>query len=218
MKRWLTGMTLAAFAYVGASPAETPPTFKNLREKASYSAGVTVGKKIRSDFGTSDAFDLDAYMKGLKSGLAGESPLTIPEMAEALTSYRTELVKSEGIKFLEKNKKKDGVKTTASGLQYEVLKSGDGKSPTAADTVVVHYTGTLVNGKKFDSSHDRKMPAEFPVGRVIEGWQEALKLMKVGDKWRVFIPQELGYKAAGYPPNIPPFAVLIFEMELLGIK
>ena len=123
-----------------------------------------------------------------------------------------------GAAFLAANAKKDGVVTTASGLQYKVLKSGAGESPKAADRVKVHYHGTLIDGTVFDSSVQRGEPAVFPVNAVIPGWVEALQLMKVGDKWQLFIPAGLAYGDRSPGPGIPPNSVLIFEVELLGIE
>ena len=122
-----------------------------------------------------------------------------------------------GKKFLEENGKKSGVKTTASGLQYEILKEGNGPKPAATDTVVVHYHGTTVEGKVFDSSVTRGKPATFPVNQVIPGWTEALQLMPVGSKFRLVIPQEIAYGARGAGERIKPFSTLIFEVELLEI-
>jgi FKBP-type peptidyl-prolyl cis-trans isomerase FklB len=123
-----------------------------------------------------------------------------------------------GAAFLAENAKKDGVTTTASGLQYKVIKSGTGESPKLSDTVKVHYQGTLIDGTVFDSSIQRGQPISFPVGRVIPGWVEALQLMKVGDKWQLFIPAKLAYGDQSPTPAIPPNSVLIFEVELLGIE
>ena len=123
-----------------------------------------------------------------------------------------------GTTFLAENAKKEGVKTTASGLQYKVIKSGTGESPTLSDTVKVHYHGTLIDGTVFDSSVQRGEPISFPVGGVIPGWVEALQLMKVGDKWQLVIPAKLAYGEQSPSPAIPPNSVLIFEVELLGIE
>jgi FKBP-type peptidyl-prolyl cis-trans isomerase FklB len=120
--------------------------------------------------------------------------------------------------FLAENAKKEGVKTTASGLQYKVIKSGAGESPKPTDTVKVHYHGTLIDGTVFDSSVQRGEPISFPVGGVIPGWVEALQLMKVGDKWQLFIPSRLAYGAQSPSPLIGPNSTLIFEVELLGIE
>jgi FKBP-type peptidyl-prolyl cis-trans isomerase len=126
--------------------------------------------------------------------------------------------KKEGEAYLAANAKKPGVKTTESGLQYKVLKAGDGATPKKTDTVRVHYHGTLTDGTVFDSSVERKQPAEFPVNRVIPGWTEALQLMKVGDKWQVTIPSDLAYGEQGTPGGpIGPNSVLVFEVELLDI-
>jgi FKBP-type peptidyl-prolyl cis-trans isomerase FklB len=123
-----------------------------------------------------------------------------------------------GTAFLAENAKKDGVITTASGLQYKVIKSGTGGSPKLTDTVKVHYQGTLIDGTVFDSSIQRGQPVSFPVGQVIPGWVEALQMMKVGDKWQLFIPARLAYGDQSPSPAIPPNSVLIFEVELLGIE
>jgi FKBP-type peptidyl-prolyl cis-trans isomerase FklB len=123
-----------------------------------------------------------------------------------------------GAAFLAANAKKDGVTTTASGLQYKVLKSGMGEMPKLSDTVKVHYQGTLIDGTIFDSSIQRGQPISFPVGGVIAGWTEALQLMKVGDKWQLFIPARLAYGDQSPTPAIPPNSVLIFEVELLGVE
>ena len=123
----------------------------------------------------------------------------------------------ESESFLEENSKREGVKVTESGLQYEVITEGSGPKPTAEDKVKVHYTGTLVNGTKFDSSVDRGEPIEFALNGVIAGWTEGLQLMPVGSKYRLFIPYELGYGTRGAGQDIPPFAALIFDVELLDI-
>ena len=125
---------------------------------------------------------------------------------------------ADGAKFLAENKKKEGVKTTASGLQYKVLKEGTGAPPKDTDTVTVNYRGTLINGAEFDSSYKRGQPATFPVGQVIKGWTEALQMMPVGSKWQLFVPPDMAYGARGPNPLIGSNAVLIFEVELLSIK
>ena len=123
-----------------------------------------------------------------------------------------------GQAFLERNAERDGVITTASGLQYEVLVAGDGQSPAATDLVTVHYTGTLIDGTVFDSSVERGQPAEFPANRLIAGWVEALQLMQVGDKWKLFVPSDLAYGERGAGGAIGPNQTLIFEIELLGVR
>ena len=131
-----------------------------------------------------------------------------------------EINKREGEAFLTANKTKDGVKTTATGLQYKVLKEGTGPSPKATDTVSVHYKGTLINGKEFDSSMkgNNGQPVKFPVDRVIPGWTEAVQLMKVGSKYQLFIPSDLAYRENGAGADIGPNATLVFEVELVGIE
>jgi FKBP-type peptidyl-prolyl cis-trans isomerase FklB len=171
-------------------------------------------------------------LKGLGDGVKGAKPALTDEQLEACmvalqrqvqtrglakAQAAAEKNKAEGEAFLAANKKKEGVKTTASGLQYKILKAGKGPSPKLTDKVTTHYHGTFIDGKVFDSSVERKEPATFPVNGVIGGWTEALQLMKVGDKWQLFVPSELAYKERGYPPDIAPNTTLIFEVELLGI-
>jgi hypothetical protein len=195
-----------------------PPEFKSTKEKASYCIGLRLGQTILSDFGRSDVVDIDAYVKGLKAGLANEVPFDNSELRGIILGYRNEVIKDDAKKFLEANGKKEGVKTTSSGLQYVELKKGDGPKPKADSTVKVHYVGTLVNGSKFDSSIDRGEPAEFQLGGLIQAWKEAIPMMNVGSKWRLFVPPEIGYGERGSPPKIPPYAVLVFEIELLEVK
>jgi FKBP-type peptidyl-prolyl cis-trans isomerase FklB len=203
---------------------------KTTIEKVSYGIGLNIGKNFKKD---GLDVDLDLLLKGLKDAMAGSKPLlTDAEIREAMTAIQKELQtkqadrakdaggknKKEGDAFLAENKKKEGVKTTKSGLQYKVVKAGTGKSPKASDTVVTHYRGTLIDGTVFDSSYDRGEPATFPVGKVIKGWTEALQLMTVGAKWQLFIPSELAYGEDGAGDDIGPNSVLIFEIELVAIK
>jgi FKBP-type peptidyl-prolyl cis-trans isomerase len=190
-----------------------------LRQKASYALGQNIGDSMRKQ---AIEIDADSLARGLKEGLAGKGELNEQQIREVLTAFQEEIVakKSKADNdFLEANKAKPGVKTTASGLQYKVLKEGNGPSPKATDTVSVNYRGTLVDGTEFDSSYKRGEPTEFPVNRVIPGWTEGLQLMKVGSKYEFFIPAKLAY--ADRPPpgsKIGPGATLIFEVELLNIK
>ncbi|MBI5685481.1 MAG: FKBP-type peptidyl-prolyl cis-trans isomerase [Verrucomicrobia bacterium] len=151
---------------------------------------------------------------GLLTGCGKEESAVAEKTSNATPDTKV----ATGGDFLAENAKKEGVKTTASGLQYLVLKSGSGPSPKATDGVKVHYHGTLINGTVFDSSVERGEPISFPVGGVIPGWVEALQLMKVGDKWKLFIPAKLAYGEQSPSPQIPPNSVLIFEVELLGIE
>ncbi len=205
---------------------------KTQKDKVSYSIGVQIGKNLSAgkyDVDTkvmSDAIK-DAYTEGTKLLLTDE------EMGQIMQQYQADLAakqeaeakkagmenRKKGEEFLAENKKKPGVVTTASGLQYLELKAGTGATPKADQTVIAHYTGTLLNGKKFDSSVDKGQPLEIPVNRVIPGWTEALQLMKVGAKWRLFIPTDLAYGDRQAPGGaIGPGETLIFEIELIGIK
>jgi FKBP-type peptidyl-prolyl cis-trans isomerases 1 len=172
--------------------------------------------------------DLGAFVVGLQDGLANLPPRvseaalraafeTAQERMEALAAERAAAQSGAGKAFLEENKARPGVVTTSSGLQYEVLRAGTGATPTAAQSVEVHYHGTLIDGTVFDSSVERDEPISFPVSGVIPGWVEALQLMQVGAKWRLFIPSDLAYGDRGQGP-IPPGSTLIFDVELLGIK
>ncbi len=198
--------------------------------KASYSIGVQMGAQMSK---ISDMVNEDAIIMGFKDSLAGKEPqLTAEAMQATMQTFQKSMMekqmadqkakvatnKTEGDKFLAENKAKDGVKTTESGLQYKIITPGTGATPSAADTVVTHYKGTLINGKVFDSSYKRKSPATFPVNGVIKGWTEALQLMKVGGKWQLYIPAELAYGDRGAGQDIGPGQTLLFEIELLEIK
>lgn len=202
-----------------AAPATVP------MDKVSYFIGRNFGDQFK---GQGIAIDLAALTEGIKSGLAGEKPkYTQEELMGAMQAFENSMrakevarqseAKDKGIKFLAENAKKKGVTTTASGLQYEVLKAGDGPKPVATDRVNVHYHGTLIDGKVFDSSVERGMPITFGVQEVIKGWTEALQLMPVGSKWRVYIPSALAYGEQGAGGDIGPNEALIFDVELLGI-
>jgi FKBP-type peptidyl-prolyl cis-trans isomerase len=168
--------------------------------------------------------NLDEVTKGLRDTLNDAPKMTEAQSQDAIQTWQKEwqskrggINKKKADAFLAENGKKPGVKTTASGLQYEVLTEGTGKMPTINDTVSVHYRGTLIDGKEFDSSYKRNAPAEFPVTGVIKGWTEALQMMKVGSKWKLVIPPNIAYGEQGRP-GIPPNSALIFEVELLSIK
>ena len=205
-------------------------TLDTPRAKASYAVGLNIGKSLRRD-----SVDIDPiiFQQGLKDGLeGGKALLTDDEMKTTMTAVQADLRKrqeaemaqagevnkKEGDVFLAANKTKEGVVTLPSGLQYKILKEGTGAKPTASDTVVCNYKGTLIDGKEFDSSYKRGQPATFPVGQVIKGWTEALQIMPVGSKWQLFIPSELAYGPRGPSPDIGPNATLIFEVELLSIQ
>ncbi len=198
-------------------------------DSMSYALGMNVGtdfsKNLKGIPGGKSNIDL--LIKGFATAMKGDSTLMKPEVAtEFFKNYiskaqakDTEVKKAAGEKFLAENKTKEGVTTTASGLQYQVLVAKEGPKPAATDTVKVHYTGTLVDGTKFDSSVDRGEPISFPLNQVIPGWTEGVQLMSVGSKYKFYIPYALGYgeKGAGNGA-IPGFATLIFEVELLDIK
>jgi FKBP-type peptidyl-prolyl cis-trans isomerase len=210
--------------------ADETPALKTQKEKVSYSVGVDVAKSL-AKMGMD--LDLDVFIRGLKDGFSGKKLLmTDDEMHATMNAFQNDLLKKQsqgkqtaaeenkkaGEAFLAENKKKEGVVTLPSGLQYKILKAGKGKKPTDADKVECHYRGTLIDGTEFDSSYRRGQPATFPVAGVIGGWTEALKLMPVGSKWQLFVPSQLAYKERGAGADIGPNATLIFEVELLGIK
>lgn len=185
----------------------------------SYAIGQDIGASFRID---GIPLDLESLMAGVHDGQQDAKPRYDQQICmlamQQLNQQRINRAIEMNKQFLEENKKAEGVKVTASGLQYKVLKNGTGATPTASDVVRTHYRGTLVDGTEFDSSYARGEPATFPVGRVIPGWTEALQKMKVGDKWQLFIPSELGYGDRGAGDSIPPHATLIFEIELLSIE
>lgn len=193
-------------------------------QRFSYAFGVSVGNNLKTvGF---DSLSYNAFTAALEDALEGKEKISIQE-AQGQVQNTIQVVQdkeekeksAEGEKFLVENGKRAEVVTTQSGLQYEILKEGNGPIPKTTDKVKVHYTGMLLNGKVFDSSVERGEPMVFGVTQVIKGWQEALQLMKVGGKWKVFIPQDIAYGARGAGGGeIPPYSALIFEMELLGIE
>jgi len=226
MKKIVLAILLLLTVVSVASAIDKPAT---KIEKVSYAIGMNIANNMKAQ---ELEINADQLAAGLKAVLKGEETLlTAEEMAEVLTAFQQEMqmkqmaeaaaaaAKAEKAnkEFLDANSKKDGVVTLESGLQYKVIKEGTGATPKADSKVRVHYKGTLMDGKVFDSSYDRGEPAEFPVNRVIPGWTEALQLMKVGDKWQLVIPADLAYGAQGAPPTIPPNAVLVFDVELLDI-
>jgi FKBP-type peptidyl-prolyl cis-trans isomerase len=228
MKSYLIPM-LALGLLVGCSNAPDKPDLTNPKQKTSYAIGVDIASGLRSQ-----GLDLDAkaLAAGIADTLAGTPALSQQELGDALTKLQQELLAKAnaknqsdaainlklGTEFLAANAKKDGVKTTASGLQYKVMTAGTGASPTKDDKVKVHYHGTLIDGTVFDSSVQRGEPVTFPVTGVIPGWTEALQLMKVGDKWQLFIPANLAYGEQRRSDKIGPNTALVFEVELLGIE
>lgn len=192
-------------------------------EKAGYSAGYNTAEQMKLQ--NLSSFDIDAYYAGMKDAFAGDSArISEEERFEILTAFQQK-AKNEmldknlkvGEEFLKANASKEGIMITDSGLQYEVLQSGSGKKATKDDRVKVHYHGTLIDGTVFDSSVDRGEPATFGVTQVIPGWVEALQLMSVGDKFKLYIPSDLAYGERGAGGRIGPNTTLIFEVELLEI-
>lgn len=225
MKTLLTSASLVAL--LGAS-SMTFAALDTEQQKLSYSLGATLGQSIHQDV---DDLDIDSFTQAIEDVFAGEElALSDEEMAQTLTDFQQEAMRNraaqaeaeaeanaaESQAYLDENADKDGVTVTDSGLQYRVLESGDGATPKAGDSVEVHYEGTLIDGTVFDSSYERGEPVQFKVGQVIEGWQEALKLMSEGDTWELVIPSELAYGESGQGP-IGPNEVLIFKVELLGV-
>lgn len=192
-------------------------------EKISYALGLSLGNNLLSS--GIEKLDVQKLAKGIQDVLEKNEPeisnqeaqTVINEFFEALQSKANEGAIQQGIDFLAQNARKEGVVTLASGLQYEVIAEGEGTKPKASDTVKVHYHGTLLDGNVFDSSVQRGEPATFGVTQVIGGWVEALQLMPVGSKWKLFIPSELAYGAQGAGKDIGPHTTLIFEVELLEI-
>jgi len=210
--------------------AEENLVLKNQKDKVSYIIGMEIGKNFKKQ---SIDIDPDILTKGIKDAISGGKPLlTEQEIQENMVTFQKEMMakqeelakklgennKKEGEAFLAENKKKDGVKTLPSGLQYKVVKAGTGKKPKLTDTVTTQYRGTLIDGTEFDSSYRRGQPVSFQVTGVIPGWTEALQLMEEGAKWQLFIPPNLAYGERGAGRDIGPNATLIFEIELVSIQ
>jgi FKBP-type peptidyl-prolyl cis-trans isomerase FklB len=218
------------------SPAPTS-TFKDEKDKVSYSLGVDIGRTLQK-------FQLDLNEAALSQGIADvldskPMAMTDQELQTTLQAFQQKMMqkqqeamskkqeemkgvaeknKTDGKKFLDDNSKKSGVKTTASGLQYKVIKEGSGDKPKDTDVVETNYRGTTIDGKEFDSSAKHGSTASFPVNGVIKGWSEALKMMPVGAKWELYVPSDLAYGDEGYGDDIAPGSTLVFEVELLNIK
>jgi FKBP-type peptidyl-prolyl cis-trans isomerase FklB len=204
---------------------EKSAQLKDQKDKVSYSIGMQIGFNLSRQ---KVEVNPDVLAAGIKDAIAGKPQLNPDQVKEVMSTFEKDMEqkqkeageknKADGTKFLEENKKKEGVKATASGLQYKVLKEGNGAQPKKTDTVTVNYRGTLINGTEFDSSYKRGQPATFPVNGVIPGWTEALQLMKVGSKYQLFIPSNLAYGERSVSPEIGPNSTLTFEVELLDAK
>lgn len=225
----------AAQAQTSAEGAMASESLMTEAEKQSYSLGASVGyylfSKLQQQTELGIEMDNSLILKGFQDGLEDNLQLSeediqaalqsldaqIREKATAMAEQEAEKNREAGTAFLEENAKREGVQSTASGLQYEVINQGEGEQPLAEDIVTVHYRGTLTDGTEFDSSYARGEPASFPLNRVIPGWTEGLQLMKAGSKFKFYIPSELGYgeQAVG---SIPPNSTLVFEVELLEIQ
>ena len=222
--------TKAGAAKTAAAKSAASTALKTPKDKFSYALGMNLGASLHKQ---SVDVDPSIVAQGLRAALAGGKTLLTQEEAQAaLMEVQNELRKKqqekmqvageankkEGDAFLAANKAKEGVVTLPSGLEYKILKEGNGPKPTASDSVVCNYRGTLISGTEFDSSYKRGQPATFPVNGVIKGWTEALQLMQVGSKWQLFVPSSLAYAERGAGGNIGPNATLIFEVELLSIQ
>jgi FKBP-type peptidyl-prolyl cis-trans isomerase FklB len=200
-----------------------PIQLKNELDSVSYSLGSVIGQSMKSAGITQ--LNETLFLQAMKDALSGKEALFNQQQVNSIMQnymMKAQQAKAqknleEGKKFLAENSKKEGVVTLPSGLQYKILKEGEGQSPTINDQVTCHYRGTFIDGKVFDSSYDRGEPARFPVNGVIKGWTEALQLMKPGSKWMLYIPAELGYGDQNVP-GIEPNSVLIFEVELLSVE
>jgi len=227
----LTAAVLSSpMAARAAGPAAAAPPTTD-KDRTSYAIGQNIGKSLKPASGD---LDIDVLKRAIDDVLAGRpSRMTDAEVQTALQAFSAKMQQRQvaeskaqaerngaaGKAFLAENGAKPGVVTTASGLQYQVLKAGNGPKPAAGATVKVHYVGTLLDGTKFASSYDRGEPVSFPLGSVIRGWTEGLQLMPVGSKYRLWLPPELAYGAQGTPGGpIPPDATLVFDVELLGVQ
>jgi FKBP-type peptidyl-prolyl cis-trans isomerase len=226
--RWILTVMMAVVPVLAS--AQEAPALKTEKDKLSYAMGMDLAAQLKA---RSVDVDPAVFAKGMQDARAGGKTLLTPDEAKAIiTELQKTMVakmaaeakavgeknKAEGEAFLAANKAKEGVVTLPSGLQYKVITTGTGPKPTAEQTVVCQYKGTLIDGKEFDSSYKRGQPATFPVKGVIKGWTEVLQLMPVGSKWQVFIPPGLAYAERGNGPDIGPNATLIFEIELVAIK
>src|SRR5438874_7771621 len=224
MKRFIViiSASLLAFPLFGQ---EKSPQLKDQKDKVSYSIGMQIGFNLARQ---KVDINPDILAAGIKDSIAGKPQLTADQVKDVMAQFEKDMEqkqkqageknKTEGAKLLEENKKKPGVKTTASGLEYKVEKEGSGPQPKPTDMVTVNYRGTLIDGTEFDSSYKRGQPATFPVTGVIKGWTEALQLMPVGSKWQLFIPSNLAYGEQARSAEIGPNATLLFELELISIE
>jgi FKBP-type peptidyl-prolyl cis-trans isomerase len=226
------GLAVLAFAACDKIDTKGSRELKSQKDKVSYGIGLDIGRSFKQQNLAVGDVDLDKLRIGIQDAMGGVKPLmSDSQLQETMMSFQKDMMgrqdsvnKKKGEEnakaakeFFEKNAKEPGVVTTPSGLQYKVITEGKGPKPDSAATVTVHYVGTLLNGEEFDSSVKRGQPVSFPVGNVIKGWTEALQMMPVGSKWKLFIPPALGYGERGAGQKIGPNSALIFEVELLSL-
>lgn len=229
MKKTVVGAVVMSGLLAACGGNNSEPSLDSEIAKVSYGIGANIGSRFGDDL----PLDVDAFSAGVRDAIAGgELKMSDEEIMSTLQAYQqkqmaerqvesqalAETNRKEAEAFLAENASAEGVVVTDSGLQYKVLAEGGGASPSESDTVEVHYEGTLLDGSVFDSSYQRGETVSFPVNGVIEGWTEALQMMKVGSKWKLFIPSDLAYGPGGAGQMIGPNAALVFEVELLGIK
>lgn len=233
---WILGLGIATLALTACNKMGTSGSSRDLKtqkDKVSYGIGMDIGRSFKQQSLDAKDVDLTKVMAGIEDVLAGtKSALTDQELNQAMMAFQQQMmakhdslsrIKGEanqkaGEEFLAKNAKEPGIVTLPDGLQYQILKAGNGKKPDSTSTVTVHYRGTLVDGTEFDSSISRGQPATFPVKGVIKGWTEALQLMPAGSKWKIFLPPSLAYGPNGAGDKIGPNATLIFEVELISVN
>lgn len=223
MKKQLIILALSATSLCATAQTDKAAALKSKTDSASYALGLSVAEDLKTRGVKTLNFALLA--KAMEDSFGNKPALlngeqrqkAIYALLEAANKDQQATAMAEGKQFLEENKKKQGVTTLPSGLQYQVLTAGNGARPKASDEVTVHYKGTLLNGKQFDSSYDRQEPLQIKLNQVIPGWTEGVQLMPVGSKYRFFVPYQLGYGENGAGTDIPPYSVLIFEIELIKI-
>ncbi len=219
----LTALLLGLAACEKKDEAQTRTSLETDNDRFSYGLGMVIGERVLKQYGE---VDYDLLLQGIKAQHKDQETLiSLDDAGEAINAQmekafakESEANKMRGQDYLKANAEKEGVKVTASGLQYLEITAGDGPKPTATDEVTVHYRGTLIDGTEFDSSYSRGSPATFPLNQVIPGWTEGVQLMSVGSKFQFVIPYELGYGERGAGGSIGPFETLVFEVELLEIK
>lgn len=210
-----------------AKPTQAPASFKLATgmDSLSYAIGLNVGSNLKAQ--GVENFSYEAMNEGMRDAVAAvKKPLldeqtasmTIQQKLQEYASKKINVQKEEGKKFLAENKNQPGITELPNGIQYKIIKQGNGIKPALEDTIKVHYKGTTIDGKVFDDSYSRGEPIEFPLGNLVEGWKQTLPLMPVGSKWQIFLPSDYGYGDRGAGANIPGGATLIFELELLDVK